>query len=64
LFTPEQPDVNWENPELRRALYDEAVNFWLDKGCDGFRIDTVNMYSKWLDFPDVPVTKCVFRGPG
>ncbi|KAK4046718.1 hypothetical protein OIO90_006471 [Microbotryomycetes sp. JL221] len=55
LFTPEQPDVNWENPTLRQALYDDAVKFWLDKGCDGFRIDTVNMYSKFLDFPDVPV---------
>lgn len=37
LFVPEQPDVNWENAELRRALYDEAVLFWLEKGCDGFR---------------------------
>jgi oligo-1,6-glucosidase len=37
LFTPEQPDVNWESPDLRRALYDEAILFWLERGCDGFR---------------------------
>ncbi|ORY87911.1 maltase malt [Protomyces lactucae-debilis] len=54
-FCVEQPDFNWENPEVREALYNEAIRFWLDKGCDGFRIDTVNMYSKHLDFPDAEV---------
>lgn len=55
LFAPEQPDLNWENPETRQAIYDNATNFWLKKGCDGFRIDTVNLYSKVTTFPDAPV---------
>lgn len=46
LFATEQPDLNWENAACRRAVYDSAMRFWLDKGVDGFRIDTVNMYSK------------------
>ncbi|GAA5844623.1 hypothetical protein JCM9279_002859 [Rhodotorula babjevae] len=54
-FVPEQPDFNWENPEVRAALFDKAIKFWLDRGVDGFRIDTVNMYSKYLDFPDAEV---------
>ncbi|BGP40929.1 hypothetical protein JCM10449v2_004894 [Rhodotorula kratochvilovae] len=54
-FCPEQPDLNWENPEVRRAIYDTAILFWLDRGVDGFRIDTVNMYSKYLEFPDAEV---------
>lgn len=55
-FCPEQPDLNWENPETREAIYDSAMRFWLDRGCDGFRIDTVNMYSKHLDFPNAAIT--------
>ncbi|SCV74865.1 BQ2448_7894 [Microbotryum intermedium] len=55
-FVPEQPDLNWENPVLRKELYNNAVKFWLDKGCDGFRIDVANMYSKFIDFPDAPIT--------
>lgn len=55
LFAPEQPDLNWENPETRKAIYEDATNFWLRKGCDGFRIDTVNLYSKVTSFPDAPV---------
>ncbi|KAL8293323.1 hypothetical protein RQP46_000024 [Phenoliferia psychrophenolica] len=54
-FCVEQPDMNWENPVTRDAIYAEAASFWLQRGCDGFRIDTVNMYSKHLDFPDAPV---------
>lgn len=46
LFAKEQPDLNWESEGCRRAIYDSAMRFWLDKGADGFRIDTVNMYSK------------------
>ncbi|KAK9328272.1 glycoside hydrolase superfamily [Lipomyces starkeyi] len=57
LFAKEQPDLNWENPEVRQAIYNDAMRFWLDKGADGFRIDTVNMYSKRLDFPDAPVVE-------
>ncbi|KAK1148035.1 hypothetical protein N8T08_010669 [Aspergillus melleus] len=55
LFVKEQPDVNWENPETRRAVYESAMEFWLKKGVDGFRVDTVNMYSKHPGLPDAPV---------
>ena len=56
LFCPEQPDLNWENEETRNAIYDSAMHFWLRKGVDGFRVDTVNMYSKTAGLPDAPVT--------
>lgn len=56
LFAPQQPDLNWENPATRAAIYESAMEFWLRKGIDGFRVDTVNMYSKPSDFPDAPVT--------
>lgn len=55
LFAREQPDLNWENPEARKAIYASAMEFWLDRGVDGFRIDTVNMYSKPPTLPDAPV---------
>ncbi|KAB5570591.1 alpha-glucosidase [Coniochaeta sp. 2T2.1] len=55
LFAKEQPDLNWENEECRNAIYDSSMRFWLDRGVDGFRIDTVNMYSKGLEFPDAPI---------
>jgi oligo-1,6-glucosidase len=56
LFCPEQPDLNWENPVTRAAIYNTAIEFWLVKGVDGFRVDTVNMYSKQPEFPDAPVS--------
>lgn len=43
LFCAEQPDLNWENDETRKAIYASAMIFWLEKGVDGFRVDTVNM---------------------
>jgi len=55
LFCPEQPDLNWENPEARQAIYKSAMEFWLQRGVDGFRIDTVNMYSKG-EMLDAPIT--------
>ncbi|KAH6627603.1 glycoside hydrolase superfamily [Chaetomium tenue] len=55
LFAKEQPDLNWENEETRKAIYDSAMRFWLDKGVDGFRVDTVNMYSKGVEFKDAPI---------
>lgn len=55
LFAKQQPDLNWENEGTRRALYDSAMEFWLQKGVDGFRIDTVNMYSKGTELPDAPI---------
>ncbi len=45
LFSKKQPDLNWENPEVRKDVVD-IINFWLDKGVDGFRMDVTNFYSK------------------
>ncbi|PWY89716.1 maltase [Aspergillus heteromorphus CBS 117.55] len=56
LFATQQPDLNWENRETREAIYASAMEFWLRKGIDGFRVDTANTYSKDTSFPDVPVT--------
>ncbi|PSK34867.1 Alpha-amylase 1 [Elsinoe australis] len=55
LFCPEQPDLNWDNETCRHAIYDSAMRFWLDRGIDGFRVDTVNMYSKDPSFIDAPI---------
>ena len=44
-FNQNQPDLNWNNPEVRDAVYD-IVRFWLDKGVDGFRLDASSVYSK------------------
>ena len=51
LFTKKQPDLNWENPQVRREVYD-LMRFWLDKGVDGFRMDVIPMISKRLSWPD------------
>ena len=45
LFAPEQPDLNWENPEVRQAVY-AMMRYWLDRGVDGFRMDVINVISK------------------
>jgi oligo-1,6-glucosidase len=45
LFSRKQPDLNWENPKLRREVYD-MMNWWIDKGVDGFRMDVINLISK------------------
>ena len=50
-FAREQPDLNWENPEVRKALYD-AANFWLKKGVGGFRIDAITYIKKPAEFLD------------
>ncbi|KAG4438494.1 hypothetical protein IFR05_006017 [Cadophora sp. M221] len=55
LFAKQQPDLNWENDTTRRAIYESSMEFWLQKGVDGFRIDTVNMYSKDTSYADAPV---------
>jgi oligo-1,6-glucosidase len=47
LFAPEQPDLNWENPEVRHAVY-AMMNRWLDRGVDGFRMDVICLLSKVL----------------
>jgi oligo-1,6-glucosidase len=56
LFVPEQPDLNWELDEVRKAIHKEAIEFWLDKGIDGFRVDTVNLYSKDTEYPDAEIS--------
>ena len=51
LFSRKQPDLNWENPEVRAAVH-ELMNWWLDRGVDGFRMDVINMISKVPGLPD------------
>ncbi|SDI07150.1 glycoside hydrolase family 13 protein [Alteribacillus bidgolensis] len=51
LFSKKQPDLNWENSELREDVY-EMMRWWLDKGVDGFRMDVINFISKDQRFPD------------
>ncbi|WP_235070311.1 alpha-glucosidase [Turicibacter sp. TJ11] len=53
LFSKKQPDLNWENEEVRQALYD-MVNWWLDKGIDGFRVDAISHIKKEPGLKDMP----------
>ncbi|OTA63358.1 glycoside hydrolase family 13 protein [Hypoxylon sp. EC38] len=56
LYAPEQPDLNWESESCREAIYENTMRFWLARGVDGFRIDTVNKYSKRTEYVDAPIT--------
>ncbi|MGP3921980.1 glycoside hydrolase family 13 protein [Streptomyces sp. 8N616] len=51
LFSRKQPDLNWENPEVRQAVY-AMMRWWLDRGVDGFRMDVINLISKDPALPD------------
>ena len=51
LFSRKQPDLNWENPEVRSAVH-AMMRWWLDRGVDGFRMDVINYISKVTDLPD------------
>lgn len=53
LFSKKQPDLNWENKQVRDALF-EMVNWWLDKGIDGFRVDAISHIKKEVDLADMP----------
>lgn len=53
LFTKRQPDLNWENKDLRKEIY-KMINWWLDKGIDGFRIDAISHIKKDTEFSDMP----------
>lgn len=53
LFSKKQPDLNWENEEVRKAVY-EMINWWLDKGIDGFRVDAISHIKKDQSFEDLP----------
>lgn len=61
-FAPFQPDLNWENPKVRQAIYDIA-NFWLAKGVGGFRIDAVPYIKKPASFADGPINKATGFAP-
>jgi oligo-1,6-glucosidase len=52
-YTKKQPDLNWENPAVRREVY-AIIAFWLAKGVDGFRMDVISLISKRIAFEDVP----------
>ena len=51
LFSRKQPDLNWDNPKVRQEVFD-MMNWWLDKGVDGFRMDVISLISKKPDLPD------------
>ncbi|MFZ3591096.1 alpha-glucosidase [Bacillus sp. DJP31] len=53
VFAIKQPDLNWENSEVRDAVY-EMIRWWLDKGIDGFRVDAISHIKKKEGFPDMP----------
>jgi len=55
FFYPEQPDLNWRNPEVRKAMCD-VMRFWLDKGVAGFRLDAISTLFEDEDLPDNPVS--------
>ena len=53
LYTRKQPDLNWENPQLRKEIY-AIIDFWFAKGVDGFRMDVISLISKRTEYKDVP----------
>ncbi|KAJ2913186.1 hypothetical protein MD484_g7227, partial [Candolleomyces efflorescens] len=54
LYLAKQPDLNWDNAEVRDAVW-KLMKFWLDRGCDGFRLDAINVLSKVEGLSDAPV---------
>jgi oligo-1,6-glucosidase len=54
LFSPKQPDLNWENPQVRQAVY-AMMSWWVDRGVDGFRMDVIDLISRDPTLPDGPV---------
>ncbi len=68
LFTKKQPDLNWENPQVRAEIFDQ-MKFWLEKGIDGFRLDVISLISK-RNYEDTPheefnetITRVYANGP-
>ena len=53
LFSKKQPDLNWENPNVRQEVFD-MMHWWLKQGVDGFRMDVINLISKRPGLPDIP----------
>ena len=62
LFSRKQPDLNWENPQVRAAIH-EMMRWWLDRGVDGFRLDVINLISKPAGLPDGDGFRLVVDGP-
>jgi oligo-1,6-glucosidase len=56
LFDRKQPDLNWDNPQVRHAVHD-MMRWWLDRGVDGFRMDVINFISKTPGLPDTTVAR-------
>ncbi|MGI8188665.1 glycoside hydrolase family 13 protein [Staphylococcus epidermidis] len=54
LFSKKQPDLNWENPNVRQAVF-EMMNWWFEKGIDGFRVDAITHIKKNFEAGDLPV---------
>lgn len=54
LFSEQQPDLNWNNVKVRQSIY-HMMKFWLDKGVDGFRMDSISLISKPEKFDNVPL---------
>ncbi len=63
IFSRKQPDLNWENPEVRQAVH-AMMRWWLDRGVDGFRMDVINMISKDTSLPDAEPRPGSRYGPG
>ncbi len=61
MFSKKQPDLNWENPKLRKEIYD-MMTWWGKKGIDGFRMDVITMISKDQSFPDGKVMENIQYG--
>jgi alpha-glucosidase len=61
LFAPEQPDLNWWNPEVQ-AEFEKIIKFWLDRGADGFRIDVASALFKRKDLADRPMMQNPITG--
>ena len=55
LFSKKQPDLNWDNPKVRKEVFD-MMTWWCDKGIDGFRMDVISMISKTQEMPDGEVS--------
>ena len=51
LFSKKQPDLNWDNPDVRKKVFD-MMTWWCDKGIDGFRMDVISLISKTKEMPD------------
>ena len=63
IFSAKQPDLNWENPAVRQAVF-AMMRWWLDRGVDGFRMDVINMISKDTSLPDTQPRPGSRYGPG